>query len=94
MPVLQSITNARLDTTIGRLDQTIGRLDQTNERVDSMRDELHRAIVESEVRTATAIMSLGTTMTDIKELLSDRLDVRDRVDRCERDIAILKARVG
>ena len=32
-------------------------------------------------------------MRDVTTLLRDRLDLRDRVDRCERDIADLKTRV-
>lgn len=84
-----------------RIDQTNLRLDQTNLRIDMARDELGaridglgQRVVESELRTATAIDELGSTMRDVHGLLKDRLDLRDRVDRCERDIEDLKRRVG
>jgi hypothetical protein len=33
-------------------------------------------------------------MQDVKDLLADRLDLKDRVVRCESDIALLKERTG
>jgi len=33
-------------------------------------------------------------MVDVKELLQTRLDVRDRVERCEREIEALKVRIA
>lgn len=84
-------TNTRLETTNARLDAHI---DTTREGLQSLREELGRKIVESEVRTSTAIHELAGTMHDVRDLLRDRLDLRDRVDRCERDIAELKHRVG
>jgi chromosome segregation ATPase len=74
--------------------ETNGRLDQTNTRLEEVRDELGRRIVESETRTATALVSVAGALQDIKQLLTDRLDLRDRVDRCEREIEVLKARIA
>ena len=88
--------SARIDQTNVRLDRMgndlNARLDQTNTRIDQMRDEIVRHIVESETRTATAITELAGTVRDVRTLLEDRLDLRDRVERCERDIADLKRR--
>ncbi len=84
-------TNERIDETNTRLD---ARIDQTNTRLDEVKESLSRAIVESEIRTATAITGLGGTLQEIKDMLSDRLEVRDRVDRCEQDIAVIKGRLA
>ena len=95
----------QIRSTNQRVDQTNMQLDQTNLQLDSMRDELGRKIdglgdqlgrqiVESEIRTATAITDLHGTMRDVHVLLRDRFDLRDRVERCERDIDELKHRVG
>lgn len=84
----------RIDQTNARLDQTNAKIDQTNARLDLVRDELGARIVESELRTATAITDLAGSVREVKVLLRDRLDLRDRVERCEQDIADLKKRVG
>lgn len=94
-------TNVRVDQTNVRLDETRaefsqglktlgGRVDLLGDRVDVLGDR----VVEAEIRTATAITALAGTLGDVKALLQDRLDVRDRVERCEIDIAILKERTG
>jgi chromosome segregation ATPase len=77
-----------------RLDQTNEHLDQTNERLDQRFDLLSRRLVESETRTATALVDLAGAVREVKQLLSDRLDLRDRVDRCESEISRLKEHVG
>jgi chromosome segregation ATPase len=83
----------RLDATNGRLDQTNGRLDQTNERLDTMREELSRRIVESEIRTSTAITELAGSVHDMTVVLRASHDLRPRVERCEHDIADLGRRL-
>jgi len=80
--------------TNARLDQTNARLDQTNARIDSMHDGLSRRIVESEVRTATAITDLSLTMREMTDVLRAQHDVRPRLDRCEHDITALKQHLG
>ena len=81
-----------------RLDETNvhlgGRIDATNERLDAMREELSRRIVESEIRTSTAITALAGTVQDMTEVLRASHDLRPRVERCEKDIAELRRRVG
>lgn len=76
-------TNQRVDRLETQLSE---RIDQTNLRIDRLTER----VVESEIRTATAITGLAGTLDDVRGLLKDRLDLRDRVERCERDIDELK----
>jgi chromosome segregation ATPase len=66
----------------------------TNERLDAMRIELSERITESELRTATALIELAGTVRDLTSLLRAQADLRPRVERCEHDIAELRARLG
>lgn len=79
--------------TNGRVDQTNSRLDQTNSRLDELRDELSRRIVASEVRTSTAIADLTGSVRQLTGLLQSQLDLRPRVESCEREIERLKERL-
>ena len=70
---------------------------QTNQRLDKVEvrlDQQGQRVVESELRTATAITELHGTMRDIHGVLKNQLDLRDRVERCEREIDELKKRVS
>ena len=91
-------TNQRLDQTNQRLDQTNQRLDQTGVRldhkIDQLRDDLGGRITEFEMRSATAMTEVAGTLRDIHGLMRDRFDLRDRVERCERDIDALKRQTG
>lgn len=91
--ILRGIRDGVRDTN-ARIDQTNARLDQTNERLDTMREELSRRIVESEIRTSTAITELAGTVRDLTQVLHQQHDLRPRVERCERDIAELKRARG
>jgi methyl-accepting chemotaxis protein len=72
-----------------RLDQTVEAVGETNQRVDA----LARRLVESEIRTATAITEVATDIRDIKHMLRAQNDLRPRVERCEAEIAEIKKRV-
>ena len=87
-------TNARLDTTNARLDTTNARLDDVRTEIDEMRTELSRRIVDSEVRTATAITDLAGTVREMTAVLRVQADLRPRVEKCERDIDELRRRVS
>jgi uncharacterized protein Yka (UPF0111/DUF47 family) len=78
-------TNGRLDAMNGRIDTTNGRLDALHQTTDIRFQELTRRIVESEVRTSTAITDLRGTMEQVVTLL-----LRPRVERCEQEIDALK----
>ena len=85
-------TNQRLDQTNARLDQANERLDQTNERLDQVRTDLKEELFAAEVRSATQMTALIGSSRDVADLLRDRFDLRDRVERCEREIEALKKR--
>ena len=87
-------TNSRVDQTNARLEQTNGRLDETREALEHKFDVLTDRVVEGEIRTATAITALAGTLDEVKTLLRERLDLKDRVERCERDIVVIKERTG
>jgi chromosome segregation ATPase len=70
------------------------RIDSTNERLDTLREELSRRIVDSEIRTSTAIADLTGTVREMTSVLRAANDLRPRVERCEHDIADIKRRVG
>jgi hypothetical protein len=52
------------------------RRDATNGRLDATRTELSGRIVESEVRTATAITDLHGTLREVLDVLRDQHDRR------------------
>lgn len=90
-------TNERIDGTNTRMDDLAGRMDKVELAVAKLElgiDELRRAHVASEVRTATAIHELADTLRSVHTLLKDRLDLRDRVERCEHDIEELKRKIS
>ncbi|HEY1556503.1 MAG TPA: hypothetical protein VGF94_16825 [Kofleriaceae bacterium] len=70
--------------------ETNKRVDHMENRIDARFDVLTQRIVESESRTSTALAEVDGTMRDVRDLLRDRFDLRDRVERCERDIEELK----
>lgn len=63
------------------------RIEQVERRLDGRIDQL-------EQRSITEIHAVAGQLQDIKDLFRDRLDLRDRVVRCERDIDELKHRAG
>ena len=73
--------------------ETKHELRAVEQRIDHLSDDLGRRILESEVRTATAIDELGGTLREVHTLLKDRA-LHDRVSRCEREIDDLKHRLG
>ncbi len=84
-------TRAELKVEVGGLRAEIVSLrEETNARLDAM----GRRIVESEMRTATAVVDLHGTVRDLVDVLRAQQDVRPRVDRCERDILDIKHRLG
>ncbi len=91
------------DTTLIVLKDIRNEIRQTNAGVDALRTEMHEelgalrrelsgAIVESEMRTATAITALDGTVRDMTAVLRAQHDLRPRLERCEREIEELKRR--
>jgi chromosome segregation ATPase len=87
-------TNRRLDAlredTNARFEGVSQQFEGVNERLDT----LSRRVVESEVRTSTAIADLAGTVREMTSFLRAANDLRPRVERCEADIADIKRRVG
>ena len=50
-------------------------------------------MVHSEIRTATAIAELAGTVSEMTGVLRNASELRPRVERCELDIADLRARL-
>jgi hypothetical protein len=76
-----------------RIDETNARLNETNVRLESLRDDLGRRIVESELRTATAITELSGSVRELISVIKEDRDLRGRMERAEKDIASLKQRL-
>ena len=87
-------TNARIDGTNERVDalgKTLGA------RIDQLRTELRTEIASvredlSDRITSQMTALIGSTR-DVHDMLRDRFDLRDRVERCERAIDDLNRRV-
>lgn len=86
-------TNERIEETNERIEVTNGRLNETNARLEQLRDELSRRIVESEMRTATAITALAGNVGELVTFLKQDRDLRPRLEQCEKDILNVKSRL-
>jgi ATP-dependent exoDNAse (exonuclease V) beta subunit len=84
-------TNQRVDQLTLRVDQLA--IDTTH-KFDQLRTELKGELLESEVRQSTRMTELIASTRNLHDLLADRFDLRDRVERCESEIAELKKRVS
>jgi hypothetical protein len=82
------------EVTIQILKSIRDEVKQTNARLDTLRNELSQRIVESELRTATAITELAGTVREMTSVLRQQSDLRPRVEKCEEQIRELKSRVG
>ncbi len=91
---LRQDTNQRFDEVNKRLDQTDHRLDLTNHRLEAVHTGLREEMLASEARHATRLLALNAAAIDTNTMLRDRFDLRDRVERCEREIEQLKNKVG
>lgn len=76
-----------------RVDQLSERVDVTNDRLDKGLSDLAQRIVHSEIRTATAIAELAGDIREMTGVLRNASELRPRVERCEHDIADLRARL-
>lgn len=77
-----------------RIDETNSRLESLPVHVDQMKDELSRRIVESEIRTSTAITDLAGNVRELVSILKQTNDLRPRVEQCEDDIKAIKRQLG
>jgi hypothetical protein len=77
-----------------RIDETNSRLESLSAHVDQMKDELSRRIVESEIRTSTAITDLAGNVRELVSILKQTNDLRPRVEQCEDDIKAIKRQLA
>ncbi|MBI2378588.1 MAG: hypothetical protein HYV07_31605 [Deltaproteobacteria bacterium] len=89
------------DLTIQILTSIRDEIRTTNTRIDSLRSEtnerldaLGRRLVESEIRTATAITELAGTVQELTRFMRKSTELTPRVERCEREIDEIKRRLG
>ena len=83
-------TNQRIDRLEHELRVEIGATrDGLRSEISAVRDQ----VVESELRLATRMVEQTAATRDLYELLNTNLQLRDRVERCEHEIADLKGRV-
>jgi ABC-type transporter Mla subunit MlaD len=87
--ILKDIRSA-VRATNDRLDATNDRLDATNDRLEGLADRM----TNTEVRLATAIVALGGTLTEVRDLLREQTSMRDTVADHDRRIASLERRAG
>lgn len=83
-------TNARLDQTNSRLDQTNVRLDETNTRLE----RLERRQTEGEIRVATELTAVAVAVGTLKDLLAQKLEVRDHVIDHEKRLVAVEKKIG
>ncbi|MBI5477437.1 MAG: hypothetical protein HY906_01200 [Deltaproteobacteria bacterium] len=87
-------TNERLDAGLGDLRTEIRatneHLGATNERLE----RLERRQTESEVRLATELTAVAHAVREVRDLLADRLDLRDEVKALDRRVTDLERRAG
>ena len=81
------------DEVQGVRDEVRGVRDEvriTNTRID----HLDRRQVEAELRVATELLALSSTVREVRDLLREDRGVHDRVDDHERRIGIIEGRLG
>ncbi len=86
-------SNERIDGLGQRIDETNKRVDETNERLVDLRKELSQRIVESEIRTATAITDLAGAVHSLRDAFVENLNLSGRVSQCEHDIKDIKRKL-
>lgn len=80
-----------LRTELGLVRTEIGEL---ADRVTESEHRMAGRMTESELRQATRTTEQTAATRDLYAMLTGQLDLRDRVERCERDIVELKTRTG
>jgi hypothetical protein len=101
-------TNQRLDQTNQRLDLVTSelgrRVEETNRQLASLETEMikqNAAVVQRLDRLEMSLLPVAPSVERVigivretNQLMRDQIDLRGRVERCERDIDELRRRVG
>ena len=83
------------DATLVVLREIRDELKAANARLESVEQRvlgLDRRQLETETRLASELIGVAKAVGEVRDLLRDRLDVRDRVEDHERRIAALEHR--
>jgi hypothetical protein len=97
LEVLKSIRDEVRDTRTELSSELRETRTQLSGQLQDTRTELAavaRRVVESEMRTSTAIIELHGTVHDLVDVLRAQHDVRPRLERAEHDITEIKNRLG
>jgi chromosome segregation ATPase len=90
-------TNERVDETNRQLGDTNRRLEagfaEVRKEFAAVRTEFRDELRDYGIRQATWQLEQTAATRNLCQLLQDRFELRDRVERCEADIATLKAQV-
>lgn len=86
-------TNTRVDMLSGQFHEFRREMNELRGEVVEVTNTLGRHIVESETRTATAVTALVGEVQTLTTHLRSQADLRPRVERNERDIEAIKARL-
>ncbi len=65
-----------------------------NRKTNARLEHLEKRIVESELRTATALAELAGSVREMTRTLRASSELRPRLEKCEREIAALKRKVS
>ena len=77
-----------------RLDATRTELSATRAELSGRLDRLERRQTESEIRLATAITAMAGTLIEVRDLLKDRAEDRDRMTQFEHRLEVVERRAG
>lgn len=75
-------------------DNTLVEIRDTLKDHDTKLEALGNRQVETEVRLATELVQVARVLGEVRDLLRDRLDQRDRVDDIERRVSALERRAS
>jgi hypothetical protein len=78
------------DLTIQVLREIRDEIRQTNEKIDRMNGRLEEPQAPSEILFSTALDAVTKARESVRQLLAERLDLRDRVDEHDRRISALE----
>lgn len=80
----------QIATTNTRREAHIVAQNETNARLETAHATLARRLVESEVRLGTEFVAVAVALGDVKTLLRERLDDRDRITDIDRRVTVLE----
>lgn len=90
LEAFQHSSEQRFESLEGKVTDVVRKVTDVEQRVAGV----ERKVTEVEIRLSTSIVEVAASQGQLKYLFTDRLDLRDRVGRCEQSIAELSQRKG